>query len=58
MQLAASPIHLPQDHMFNRNSPVLSFPCRIQAMSDKLDLPSPVVAVASHNTQTGILAYS
>ncbi|KAK4782880.1 hypothetical protein SAY86_007254 [Trapa natans] len=52
MQLASSPVHLTQDNMFSRNSPVLPFPCRVQSVSDKLDLPSPAVAVSSHYSQT------
>ncbi|KAK4760214.1 hypothetical protein SAY87_023345 [Trapa incisa] len=53
MRLASSPVHLTQDNMFSRNSPVLPFPCRVQSVSDKLDLPSPAVAVSSHYSQTG-----
>ncbi|KAK4797896.1 hypothetical protein SAY86_030222 [Trapa natans] len=49
MQLAASPT---RDNMFSRSSPVLSFPCHVQSVSDKLNFPSPAIAVSANNTQT------
>ncbi|XP_031398360.1 protein TIFY 4B isoform X1 [Punica granatum] len=51
MQLAASPVHLPQDDSINGTAPVLSFPCRVHAMNDRLGPSSPVAAIASHATQ-------
>lgn len=58
MQLAASPIHFPQDDLLNGTASALHFPYRVKSVCDKLASSSSVVAIASRTTQTGILAYN